>query len=224
MNIDCKLKDKSGHILVVQYDDEAQSAFVKAHAAAEELWRDPQIQHVCGAYGQIFLARIRSGLDLLRHFAQNKALAVEIPDHDLQIVLEATVIVSEAGIVIERNVSAFSNVIVLLAKVTALVVPLFPLPPVAEVFDRDQVSKEVWEGFERIRYRSGAEPPRLVFLHLYQLWFELFRIRPTNGELRCLLQYLDQVTGVFRGVMASHAASTIALAKPTKKSRQRRKS
>jgi len=224
MNIDYSLKDKNGPVLLVRYDAEAQSAFVKAHAVAEEIWQDGQIQHICARYGQVFLVRLRAGLDGLRLLAENTTGTIEIADYDLQAIFEVTVITSEAGVAIEKNVSVFSEVIVLLAKIATLITPLFPLPPAAEVFDRDKVSAEVWNGFESIRYKAGVDSARLAFLQLYHLWFTLAQMRPTNGELRCLLQYLDQVTGMFRGAMGSHAASTVALAKPTKKNRQRRKS
>jgi len=224
MNINCKLKDQAGRFLVVDYDAQAQAAFTKMLPIAHKIWRDPQIQEVIRPHGIALLSRMDAGLTVLRQFSSNAAQMIEIPEADLEAAFEAAVIISEAGVAIEKDLSSFPDVIMLLAKIASPVVPLFPLPPAAEVFDRDLISPEVWDCFERMRHRSGATPPRLAFLNLYQLWFVLTQMRPTNDQLKCLLQYLGELTGLFRCAMGSQATAVVHLVKVAKKARQRRKS
>jgi len=207
--------------LQLRYDTEAQLAFSKAYPIAKAAYFDPNVQDIGAKKSKSVLAAMSMGCDLLRKLAEDSTRQLNLDENELRASLMLALFAAEFSVITGEPPSTLPTVIVLLAGVTPYPVSAVDLPPAMEVFNPDIVSSAVGEAFEYLRVWEGTEQPRLPLLQIYQLWFELEKIQPTNKQLQLLLRSLSRTTEMFRSSMNALASSELPpYAKKTSKRRK----
>jgi hypothetical protein len=205
-------------------DLEAQAALAQAGTILKDFFRDPQVRLLAAQGGKDpdLLPKMATAVQVLMELGRAESGRLILTIDDLENTLEVTIQV--ANFRVQRGLPVFSlpQSLVLLATATPCFIPHLPLPPAAEVLDRQTVPATTWAGYEGMRLWYHPCHPFLYLLDAYQIWRALKTEPPTHPGLQDLLRVTDTVTRMFRATMARLAAADRALPKKANKRRRRK--
>jgi hypothetical protein len=212
MHITSSLTSKT-HDIHLEYDTEAQTAFLKAWRLVKTSLSDPDVGKVLKQHGHVLLPRMEAGGKVLQELATAKERQSESNVIDLNATAELAMFVANYRADVGEPVSTLPEVVLLLSEVTPYLLPSFPLPPAAEVFDQSQAGSLAWKSFELLRQKRKSDPPSLTVIAMYELWRALRQNHRSNHQIEALEQCLDLATRLFRGCMQSLAAADLLSSK-----------
>jgi hypothetical protein len=202
--------------IVLEYDPGDQIVLRDACALARETLRSPGVVKALAPQGHTMTTRLEAAEKILWDLATTSERQLQLTILKLQTAGELVMLVASYRSETQQPVSILPKAAILLARVTVCPLPILPLPPAAEVFDKAMSTSSIWEDFEFIRKKKDGDPPYLMLLRAYALWFALRAVSQDNAQLQTLLGCLETITRMFRFTMGSLAAADFADGKATK--------